>query len=737
MKKLLLALGSAALLFTSSSSAEGDWKSAIRPDHPRLFVSPETLSGIRSHAATVLAKEFAALKAEVDALDPDPKFELLTDRFEIVDGAAKCKVPYSEGLMLVKVRGADEAQKCALLYLVTGEPQYRDKAYRYLMVALELFQWCYQHRILVDWHSSLRQNAITAYDWICNGLTPEQRRAFMKPMLENIRDLQTAKFHHNGGSGINTGNYGVTNLAFFAGLAAYRDGIDDELAEKLLDGAYDRNLKMLAFREDVSDGSGLLVAPTAGYSFGMYPYATFIFFHLMKSATGQEVADQYPQMLDYPNWFSWASIPDRGRFLHYGVGDTEHLENVLPTGEMYTHLAQTIHFYGKAHPERMAPIYAAMQLLPERDRRFSRWYPVLPFLLTGFDPTKVGTADPAALESGARAAFFRPFGLLVMRAGVAADKTHALFRFGSQQGHHSHYDENGFIIFRKGFLALDSGSRCKNMHHVNYAPQTVAHNAILIHMPEEEMASFWKPWGSTAKVDSEVFFNHGGQYRTAGGKALALESNELFTYAAGDAAPTYRSEKAKAVIRQFVYIYPDCFVVYDRVESVKPDQKKEFLLHFQNQPQLRPDGSYLAENGGRLFVKTLLPVDPAIRLVGGPGHEFEASGKNWELPGEDWQKRFRIAGNWRLDVAERGNQVRSTFLHLLQTGDETMAAMVKSKLLTDEKTDGLEFTDANATVWQLRFNRDGQVGGTIRATDRTGQVLVNRPFVEKMEQGKL
>ncbi len=729
MKHLLAII--VCLASVLGGNAAESWKDAIRADHPRLFISRDNLEEVRNYAQTVRRDDFAKLKAEVDALGDNPRFELDTTRFTIVDGRVKYNKPYTEGVQLVKMRGADEAQKCAFIYLVTGEEQYKVKAYKYLMVALEFFQWCLKNQTLVDWHSTLRQNAITAYDWIYNGLNPEERKAFAKPMLENIRDLQTAKFHRNSGDGIDTGNYGIKNLALFIGLAAYRDDIDDKLAEELLDGAYDRNLKMLAFREKISGGTGLLVAPTSGYSFGMYPYATFIFFHLIKSATGKDVSSDYLQMLDYPNWFNWASIPDNGRFLQYGVGDTMHLRNELDTGEMYAHLAQSIHFYGKKYPGRMAPIYATMQLLPEKDRRFSRWYPLLGFLLTNFDPAKVEAVDPAILNKGEKAAYFRPFGLLIMRDGVEADKTHAIFRFGAQYSSHSHYDENAFVIFRKNFLALDSGSRTTNLHHVYYAPQTVAHNAILIHMPDEPMASFWAPWGSTPEDFKTVYYNHGGQYKNAGGKALALESNEFFTYAAGDAAPTYRPEKAKAVIRQFVYIYPDYFVIYDRVESVKPEQKKEFLLHFQNQPARQPDGSFLAENEGRLFVKTLLPADPAVNLVGGSGREFEASGKNWELPGPDWRSRYRITGNWRLEAADKENRTRSTFLHLLQTGDEKMAAMVPAKLLTDEKTDGLEFTDAKGIVWQLKFNRDDDVGGTVKAVDSNGKELINREFTQK------
>lgn len=729
MKKCVTALLAAGLFVLGSWAQADSWKDKIRTDHPRLFINKESIPAIKKMAGTVRKAEFEALKKEVDALPEKPELEWNKERFKLDGDGKVVYITHSEGLHLVKTVGGHEALKCALMYVLTDDPKYKDKAFNYLKMAVGFFEWCFAHRTLVDWHSELRQNAITAYDWIYNGLTPEQRREIIVPLLENIRNVNSnVKYHRNAGGGATTGNYGVSNLQLFAGLAACKDGFADALAEKLLDKAYDNNLKMLEYREKISDGSGLLVAPTAGYSFGMYPYATFIFFHLMKSATGEDVSEKYPQMLDYPNWFDWATIPVDGSFLQYGIGDTAHTDNRIGVGGMYTHLAQTIHFYGRKHPEKMAPVYATLKLIPERLRTLNRTYPMLPFILTNFDPGLVEKADLASLSGKAKAARFPAFGLLVMRSGAKADDTHALFRFGSKYGHHSHFDENAFIIFRKNFLALDSGSRCQNMHHVHYAPQTVAHNAILIHMPKEKQAPFWRPWGSTAEVSDEVVDNHGGQYITQGGKELGFESNAHYTYAAGDAAPTYRAEKCKEAVRQFVYLYPDFFVVYDRVESVKPDQQKEWLLHTQNRPVQQPDGSWMADHEGRLFWKTLLPAKPAVKLVGGPGREFEASGKNWPLPGKNPANVYKLAGNWRMEVAEPQPGVRSRFLHVLEAALPNKAAMIPSKAFSDAKSDGVELTTPDGTRWVLKFNREGAVGGHIKATGKDGKVLVDKAF---------
>ena len=357
---------------------------------------------------------------------------------------------------------------------------------------------------------------------------------------------------------------------------------------------------------------------------------------------------------------------------------------------------------------------------------------MLPFLLTGFDPAKCSNADPEILNAAPKAARFSTYGLLFSRSGVSPDATYSVFRFGANAGNHSHYDENGFVIYKHNFLAMDSGSRCKNMHHVQYAPQTVAHNCILIHMPGEPNAPFWRPWGSTAQVDNEKVFSHGGQYRTYGGKQLACEGNDLFSYAAGDAAAAYRPEKCKTAIRQFVHIQPDYFVIFDRVESVKADQKKEFLLHTQQEPSLQPDGSYRADFGkGRLFVKTLLPANASVVKVGGAGKEFQASGKNWGLPGN--KSRFKLAGNWRMEISDPAAGCAAQFLHVLQAADTGTPAMISARSLEDDTFAGAELTDAKGTVWTVKFRKNGAAGGSVKAVDNTGKILIDRDFTDKLE----
>ena len=713
------------VLIISSVIAGEQWMTKIRKDHPRLFITQETIPLLKKQAEGVCRKDFEKIKKEVDALPVNPKLTFRNERFKIKPDGGIEYIRGAQGIHIVRDAGAKNAVKAAFVYLVTDDKQYLFKAKNYLKMALKFFNWCLEHKTMTAWYNTSRINALTAYDWIYNSLTPQERREIIVPLLKYINSLQSAKFHRCTG-GYNNGNYGVRSLPWYAGLVTYGDGIDDKLVKKFLSQGYALNKQMMDYRDLVSSGSGLLSAATAGYSFGDYPYASFMFLHSFKSATGEDISSSWNHMRDYPNWFDWASIPGEKYLLQYGIGDTLHNNNRMWTGYMYTHMAQSIHFYKEEYPEIANNAYSLIQNLPKRDKRFSKQYPFLPFILFNFSPDL--KVDSKTRINSKNAKLFDSFGLVIMRSGTSKNDTYCLFRAGSKYGNHQHYDENHFTIYKKDFLALDSGSRTKTMHHCYYVPQSVAHNTVLIHQEKEAMPPFWRPWGSSAeKFDNKVYYSHGGQYQKTGAKRLAFEANKFYTYVANDATKTYRPTKCVEAVRQFVFIYPDYFIVYDRVKSVKAKQRKEWLLHIQNEPQKVDNKYYQADNnGGRLFFRNFLPENAIQQKIGGPGKQFWASGRNWPLPsGEKAFAKKNYYGQWRLEVKSPETQESVRFLHLLQAGTTETPKMVSSKLKKTASQDGIELIDRKGNKWEVYFNRKGKVGGEIKAWDKNGKQFLS------------
>ena len=716
---------------------DADWLRKIRKDHPRMIFSADNLPALRERAGTVCRKEFEELKKTVDALPDVPVHAWSsTDTVQLPDGRIKPKFASSRAYKMVQTDGAFQANQAALVYLITGDKKYARKAQTYLLHSLKVLQISEQYGQWADWQGNFRINQILAYDWICNTLTLEERRAILQPILEYLKKSRRSgsfKFRRSPSSPSN-GNYGEDGMLLFAGLAGYGDGIDDPATEEMLRFGVKLYVDMLDYREKLSAGSGLLASLAVTYSFGPYPYASFFFFHLWRSAFGENVAGRWMQMCDFPNWFDFAAIDinDRGYFLFHGFGDVMHLQNRHSADTVYTHMAQVIHFYGKDYPERVQSAWGTLQRLPARISKFVTIYPFMPFALTGFDPAEIRKVkvSPAAAK---RYFYNSGVGLLLMRSGVGKMDTFAGFRFGGDRDEHQHYDELSFVIYKNGFLALDGGTRCNASHHNMYAAQTVAHNSILIHQEKEPIAPFWRPWG--VKNPTEPVYSHGGQFRHKGGRALALQSTEDFIYAAGDGTGYYRPEKSKEVIRQFVYIKPDIFVIFDRVESVKPEQKKELIFHAQKEPvRLAPD-EWRFENGGVLYFKTLLPEKADIRFEGGPGKEFLASGRNW-MPegGEKWDRMYQLAGKWVVKVAHPDSaKLRNEYLHVLRAGADKSVKNISASCEKVEDKVLVRLTDDSNVRWVLTFNRTGTPGLQVQKMRQDGTVLLDKALPNQVE----
>ena len=717
---------------------DGKWINGLRKDHPRIFLNQDMLVSLRLNVKTKYRILFENMRAEVDALPADAPPILKNGLVTVLqDGTIKVNKASQKGSELFQYNGGDQAVKLALVFLITKDRRYVEKARSYLKLANHVMEWTSKNNIWMDLTGNTRINALTAYDWIYNDLTPDERKEIILPLLNYITEAQPSgsfKFRRTIG-GPKNGNYGERGLEWFAGLAAHGDGIDDVRAEKMLRQGATLFVDMMDYREMVSAGSGLLSTPTIGYTFGMYPYATFNFLHTWRSGFNADISERWTQMLDYPNWFDWAAIKltPEGRMLYHGIGDLDHADNLFSASEMYTSLAQTIHFYAKRHPEKIAKAYQTLNRIPEKRSVIQQnEYPFLPFLLGDFDPQAVQQGNVSG-NSSSRYFFNSGFGLLLMRSGKEETDTYASFRFGSSQENHQHYDELSFIIYKHNFLALDAGSRTETAHHHNFAAQSVAHNTLLIHEPKEAMPNFWKPWGF--KPDGITYYNHGGQLYNNRAQSIALQSTEDFIYAAGDATKSYADVKSKEVTRQFVYLKPDLFVIYDRVTSVKETQVKEFLLHFQNEPQKLSNGTWRADHDGRLYVQTLLPENANFNVVGGAGREFEASGRNWELPGGNhWDKNMKLTGKWRLEVSSSIPTLRTNFLHVLQVGGMENKKMIGTKLFKTAEFDGVAFTDLSGTHWELSFNRVGELGLNMKQTNSKGEVIYHGALPHNVEK---
>lgn len=687
-----------------------DWTAKIRRDHPRLFFNRETLP-------TVIRQREGVGK---------PMWETITRRR---DELGKQLAERSDRELAPTDLGR-EAAWVAFIFLADRRPEDLELARRCLDASLRFYEQCLAERKPVNWYSTSRVHWVMAWDWLYDDLDPAERAALMERLIDCIDGVLTARprIVRENYSGYNTGFYGVHNCLWFIGCTALGTGIREAKVQEWLVWGHDENLKLLAHRRAACGDDGGAASPTLGYALGAYPWAEQNFFYTWLSATGENIAPDWPHSAWLANYALWNAIPaTEGEPYEFGYGDTPHTTNRLPTWELFTHLANIRHLFGQAAPEAAALARYLQGKLPAQ-RYSSTWF-IYPFLHTELDASPPAL-DPTNLPP---ARYFEAMGQLFMRSGAGPDDTYCLFTVGGQLSQHRHYDALNFVIYKYGHQALDTGTRWeefRNGNHLSqYYAQTVAHNCVLIHLAGEPTARYWGWVGGDAGAETD-YPCYGGQYKAVGSRCVAFETNPTFTYVAGDATDCYRPEKCRQCTRQLVFLMPNWFVIFDRVVSVDPGQRKEWLIHPASEPAFDGNTFRSEHLGGAMLVRTLLPEQPRFRVVGGDGNEFRTGDINWDIyrgePGARGaltSEQLTMIGRWRVEVSPPEESSEALFLHVIEVGDKALNTMVDTRLLRNGERVGarLALPGGPADVW---FNTAGDLGGHIRIGE------IDRPLTD-------
>jgi hypothetical protein len=471
--------------------------------------------------------------------------------------------------------------------------------------------------------------AIVMYDWVCSSkkVAAEQKKAMQAVLLKIARvcigrQQRIEDFMHHQGAGTC-----ALNLLAVA-LALHGDHPD---APKLLAQAlgFVRATYLPAYQH----AGGVWQGGGVAYFTGRAEVIPWIFY-LWASGTHEDVFDIIRR--EYGNWFE-----DMTYFFIY---------HCLPDGtrsDLTGFDRAARHFFPG---RRNFMVFAAATRSPDA-YAFLRWAdkpgrlrkrigrPEEDFLL--YDPRvdKLKPAFPDRLpkaklwgRSGAGYVQFR-------HNGWRPDATIVEFKCGDHIWSHTHNaNQNGFTIFHKGRLAIQTGTYSDNTyfgaHTRYYYARTVSCNGMLIIDPQEFS------WASNAKkalpeADAEgCYKEYGGQRlirgscntftfpqylarKTAlpserrGGKAFQhWETGDIvafdhapdysWSYVCGDATQAYNNPKrvyglasgrknrpkTDLCTRSLVLLDGTDLLVFDRVNALDPGFRKAWLLHSQAKPEI-------------------------------------------------------------------------------------------------------------------------------------------------------
>ena len=770
MKKKLtvLFIGAACALNAADNQplpADYSWIEHLRTDHPRIFINADLLPKIRKWAEKIGYRQ-VILDAENFRIDPD---QVVQKRGMVGERKQKRTRPVT-----VARTYENEAMNCALAYLLTGEKKYAEKTWVFLDHNLAVYRDCAEKRTLINWYGMLRNFNMAALDWVWNASDPARCRKYVKDFVDvNIRYARHGWFGPfygvNGGSGKASGFYGDSNTELFMGLLAYREGVCDELAVDMLKKGYDKYRACMNFRDAAAEDDGILTTIAMGYSAGQYPFVSYDFLFLWRAAFRDPVElPKLKHLLYFSEWYQWNMLPGKGEaaIREFGIGD-----NAKTTMRMFSisqHLYVILGIYGKSYPEAAVHIARAIEHMdgkfdPDHYREgelvkraqtpkycwgeFMRKYLAYDFENVRIPP-ETETPDPSSMVM---ARHFPAGGLVFMRSGKEPDSVRALFQVGGRLvAHKTRGDENHFSIFRKGYLAIDAGYR----YDLWYAPakyhrSSAAHNTVLIHDPDERFPEDEKQclcnfklshyvWQDTKEQD-ELFRKHrpyfadaqGGQNKALGGKCLAFSTNPFYSYISGDAGGVYSPVKCKEFNRQFIHLQPDVFIVFDRVESVKAEFKKEWLLHFLEEPTVKGNltEAKVTDEGGVIRCSSLLPKSGVITKIGGPGREYWGGQVNWDAPKKLLDK-VRYGGKWRISLSPATAEKRDYFLNVIEVGDQPLADIRCRETGSEAE---VSFVTPDQRTVTVSFSKTGRISGRIRI-GKDGKSLCDEQFTERIQE---
>ncbi|MGH2958453.1 MAG: hypothetical protein ACRDKE_02530, partial [Solirubrobacterales bacterium] len=395
-----------------------------------------------------------------------------------------------------------------------------------------------------------------------------------------------------------------------------------------------------------------------GTGYGTAMKGLWALYDIWESSTGERIADLTPH--------TKASIP---YLMHETVPS---LDRIAPIGDHARDSTAALFDYHREYGLALAwlyrddPIAAPLRgwleanAVPEMGQYFEY---VQDFLYR--DP-----AAPSSPLANLNTSYFSPgAGDLYSRSSWSSDATWMAMRMGPYTESHAHHDQLSFLINRNGWLAYDTNIDS----HSGIVQDEEVHNLVRIQH------------GSTQRRQREGYSS----------TVNAITDNASFTYAAADATAVYNPANVNRIQREIVYLKPNVFVVYDRLNA-GTGATFTWQLNSPFGPAL---AAGLASFGpsGAMRVHTVKPVAPAQSV--------------WNFEDAD---AVEYSGGYRYDITQIANG-DAAFLNVIDLNNSVSTVVASDT----GSADGVQLSLANGGTATVQFTRSGP-GGHLTLTGAAG-----------------
>ena len=522
-----------------------------------------------------------------------------------------------------------------------------------------------------DWRGHVQAAPLAlAYDWLYDRWSEPQRAALRDKVLEACNHMIEV-IRVDRLSPYNVILYNAPFQALVAcAIAVYRD---DERGEPVMRFTYDlwKNRVLPVWRQVMGRHGGWHEGGEyVGIGIGQAVYRVPA---MWRFATGEDMFAAEPGIRGFLDFLVYRTMPDGTDFRW---GDAGYFDRAAPDAA--------------AARDRVPP---SARPTPCSARRGSLRQPLGPGARSPIRRSSIPTRSSRSRSC----ACFDGIGLVVARSDWSPEATYVTFKAGDNYWSHAHLDQGAFTIYKGGPLAIDSGlygPEYGSDHHMNYTYQTIAHNAITVTDPSDNVPA-------PGKDKARPIANDGGQRRIGSGwgvEAAPLDRAEWEakreTYQTGAHRARDRPRRRHGRGRRRhgrlhepplgrghvfararggsnapggVFGYDrvdDVVVVYDDVESSNAAFKQALAAAHgraaddRRQPVHGRDPAptrarAMAADGSSGYV--VLPEQHALTAIGGPGFEFFVDGRNYDEGGRVRAKLSQRRGSRpvRRGVADR------------------------------------------------------------------------------------
>ncbi|MCK4298924.1 MAG: hypothetical protein KAX80_05295, partial [Planctomycetes bacterium] len=251
--------------------------------------------------------------------------------------------------------------------------------------------------------------------------------------------------------------------------------------------------------------------------------------------------------------------------------------------------------------------------------------------------------------------------------------------------------------------------------HFGYRTKSIAHNVVAVDDPDERASDGGQHRPGMPQLGD---VRPGTVFDTA--DVLAYESTPEFNYTAADLTGAYGKWRyghphiIKRYYRQFLYLRPDTFVVFDRVTLTDPKYDCKWLLHALNKPAVDGEGkqmtdlvtryvgapqALLEQGEGALRMVPVLPESAVLTLR-------EVQGKHQD------DKIVPEATIWQLELEQEKKTGERSFLVVLVAGQKEAPPTPQVELIREEDRVGADIT-VGGQRFRVLFNETGEMGGSV------------------------